>query len=213
MPENDPKCEGLEETSENGAGFVWLGIVEPELHAHPFEPVLGVPVPVTMPVTVMRCQIARQATSSAAGRLAARAHPARVLTLIISDVPGDDPAVIGSGPTVADPTTSEEARSIIRKYHLDVPRHVLDFLESPQSETPKPGDPRLARAEAKVIAAASQSLAAAAHAAHAAGLSVINLGDRIEGEARVLLDEVTTHSARRCTGDAATEIGPSPTPK
>jgi hydroxypyruvate reductase len=135
------------------------------------------------PIGEMNC-LRKHLSMLKGGRLAARAHPARVLTLIVSDVPGDDPAVIGSGPTVADPTTSEEARSIIRKYHLDVPRHVLDFLESPQSETPKPGDPRLARAEAKVIAAASQSLAAAARAAQAAGWSVVNLGDRIEGEAR-----------------------------
>ena len=78
------------------------------------------------------------------GRLAAAAHPAKVVSLLISDVPGDDPAVIGSGPTVADPTTFAEARAILRQYRIEPPAAVLRHLSEARDETPKPGDPRLA---------------------------------------------------------------------
>jgi glycerate 2-kinase len=135
------------------------------------------------PISEMNC-VRKHLSLLKGGRLAVRAYPARVLALIISDVPGDDPAVIASGPTIADPTTSEEARAIVAKYNLKLPSRVTNFLESPQSETPKPGDPRLITAEARIIAAPSQSLAAAARQAEAAGWQPLNLGDRIEGEAR-----------------------------
>jgi hydroxypyruvate reductase len=134
------------------------------------------------PIAQMNC-LRKHLSMLKGGRLAARAYPARLLSLIISDVPGDDPAVIASGPTVADRSTSEEARAVIRQYGLRLPPQVMAFLESPQSETPKPGDPRLARAEARIIAAPSQSLVAAARIAAERGWNVINLGDRIEGEA------------------------------
>ena len=117
------------------------------------------------------------------GRLAAAAYPAKVVSLIISDVPGDDPAIVASGPTVPDPSTREEAIAIIRKYKLDLPRHVWLFLESDDAETPKPGDPRFAQVETHLIATPAQSLAAAARVASAAGYRVIDLGDRVEGEA------------------------------
>jgi glycerate 2-kinase len=104
-------------------------------------------------------------------------------------VPGDDPSVIASGPTVPDRSTSAEALAILRKYDLRLPRHVLAFLSRPESETLKAGDPRLARAEAKIIAAPSQSLAAAARRAREAGFAVIDLGDRIEGEARRVAED------------------------
>jgi len=74
------------------------------------------------------------------GRLARRAHPARIVTLAISDVPGDDPAVIGSGPTVPDPTTLADARAIVAKYRLDLPQAVTRALEDPSNESPKPAD-------------------------------------------------------------------------
>lgn len=135
------------------------------------------------PIAEMNC-LRKHLSMLKGGRLAARAYPARVVSLIISDVPGDDPAVIASGPAVADPTTSEEARAIIRKYGLDLPPRVMQFLSSPEAETPKPGDPRLAAAEAIIIATASQSLKAAARVAENSGWNVINLGDRVEGEAR-----------------------------
>jgi len=133
----------------------------------------------------MNC-LRKHISSLKGGRLALRAFPARVLSLIISDVPGDDPAVIASGPTVADPTTREDALAIVRKYGLKLPKSVLDFLSTPAAETPKASDPRLARAEAKIIATASLSLAAATAAAEQAGWNVLNLGDRIEGEARLV---------------------------
>jgi glycerate 2-kinase len=135
------------------------------------------------PIAEMNC-LRKHLSMLKGGRLAARAYPARVVSLIISDVPGDDPAVIASGPAVADPTTSEEARAIIRKYGLDLPPRVMQFLSSPEAETPKPGDPRLAAAEAIIIATACQSLKAAARVAESAGWNVMNLGDRVEGEAR-----------------------------
>ncbi|MHB1217336.1 MAG: glycerate kinase type-2 family protein [Alphaproteobacteria bacterium] len=118
------------------------------------------------------------------GRLAAAAHPASVVTLLISDVPGDDPATIGSGPTVPDPTRYADARAVIAKYGIDVPASVRARLEAGLDETPKPGDPRLARASATIIATPRQALEAATAKAHAFGYEPVVLGDRIEGEAR-----------------------------
>jgi hydroxypyruvate reductase len=120
------------------------------------------------------------------GRLAAAASPARIVSLLISDVPGDDPATIASGPTVADPTTREEAIAIIARYGLNVDEAVAAFLRSDDAETPKPGDRRLAGADARLIAAPSLSLAAAAALAREHGLNPILLGDAVEGEARAV---------------------------
>ncbi len=118
------------------------------------------------------------------GRLAAACAPARVLTLLISDVPGDDPAVIASGPTVPDPTTFADARAILRKYAITEPRAVIEHLEAAAEETPKPGDPRLARCETRMIAAPQLALEAAAAVARAAGVTPLILGDALEGESR-----------------------------
>ncbi len=118
------------------------------------------------------------------GRLAAAAYPARVVTLVISDVPGDDPAIIASGPTVPDPTTFADARSILAKYEISPPAAVTAHLAEARDETPKPGDPRLARAEVHVIATAQASLMASAEAAGSAGVAPLVLGDAIEGESR-----------------------------
>jgi len=118
------------------------------------------------------------------GRLAAAAHPARLVTLLISDVPGDDPSVIASGPTVPDPTTFADALAILRKYRVMQPRAAVAHLERAAEETPKPGDPRLTGAETVMIATAQRSLEAAAETASAAGLAPLILGDAIEGEAR-----------------------------
>ena len=118
------------------------------------------------------------------GRLAAAAYPARVVTLAISDVPGDDPAVIASGPTVADPSTCEEALAILDRYRIEAPHAVRAVLASGVSETPKPGDVRLAHAEYRLIATPQGALVAAAEAARAAGVAPLILGDAIEGEAR-----------------------------
>ncbi len=118
------------------------------------------------------------------GRLAMRAWPARVVALMISDVPGDDPATIASGPTVADPTTAGEARAVLEKYGLAVPEPVARWLADPRAETPKPGDEGVSRTRNVVVAAPSLSLAAAREIAEAEGCRILDLGDCVEGEAR-----------------------------
>ncbi|KQW87092.1 hydroxypyruvate reductase [Massilia sp. Root418] len=118
------------------------------------------------------------------GRLALACGKARVVTLLISDVPGDDPRVIASGPTLQDATTSTEALAILRKYKIDIPQSVHAHLESPASETPKPGDPRFERNSHYVIATAQDALEAAADKARDAGITPYILSDGIEGEAR-----------------------------
>jgi glycerate 2-kinase len=126
------------------------------------------------------------------GRLAAAAAPARVVTLAISDVPGDDPAVIASGPTVPDPTTFADARAVLAKYRIAEPAAVIAHLAAAAEETPKPGDPAFARARFELIASPQQALDAAADAALARNITPIVLSDRIEGEAR---DVAAVHAA------------------
>ncbi|CAN5221562.1 glycerate kinase [soil metagenome] len=154
------------------------------------------------PIGEMNC-VRKHLSALKGGRLAAAAYPARVVTLIISDVPGDDPAVVGSGPTVADPTTRADALAIIAKYHLDIPTHVRAFLASGAAETPKPGDIRLAQARAEMIATPARSLIQAAKIAQEAGYAVADLGDRVEGEARDLARE---HAALALCGTGKTAI-------
>ena len=131
----------------------------------------------------MNC-VRKHLSSMKGGRLAQACHPARVFTLVISDVPGDDPAVVASGPTVADNTTREEALAIIRRYGIKVPTAVTAWLARPESETPKTGDARLARCETRVISTARAALMAAAEVARAHGVTPLVLGDMIEGESR-----------------------------
>ncbi|MEI4471685.1 glycerate kinase type-2 family protein [Frigidibacter sp. MR17.24] len=118
------------------------------------------------------------------GRLAAACHPARVLTLMISDVPGDDPSVIASGPTVADGTTVDDALEVLRRYSIAPSPAVARALARPEAESVKPGDPRLARAEARIVASPTKALKAAAEAAQTRGMTCHVLGDSLEGEAR-----------------------------
>ena len=120
------------------------------------------------------------------GRLAVAAAPASVTTWIISDVPGDDPSLVGSGPTLADATTLADARQVIARYRLDVPAHVLRALDDPANETPVPGDPAFAAHETRIVASARTALDSAASLAAQLGLAVTSLGDRLEGEARAL---------------------------
>ena len=126
------------------------------------------------------------------GRLAKRASPAKVVTLAISDVPGDDPAVIGSGPTIPDPSTLEDARAIAARYGLALPDAVRRALEDPANETPKPGDEVFAATDYRIVARPADALAAAAGRAKAAGYECIVLGGRLQGEAR----EVAAEHAR-----------------
>ena len=130
------------------------------------------------------------------GRLAKAAYPAQVVALMISDVPGDDPSIIASGPTVPDPSTNADALAIIAKYAIKVPDSVMACLRT-NEETPKPGDPCFDRVENIMIATPQASLEAAAEVARQAGVTPVILGDSIEGEAR---DVALVHAgiARQC---------------
>jgi len=123
------------------------------------------------------------------GRLARHAYPARVVTIAISDVPGDDPAVIGSGPTVPDPTTLADARAVIGKYKLDVPASVTRALNDAANESPKLGDAVFAVSEFHLAVRPADSFAAAEKAVRAAGYECISLGADVEGEAREVANE------------------------
>lgn len=134
-------------------------------------------------ISEMNC-VRRHLSAIKGGRLALACHPARVHNLLLSDVPGDDPVDIASGPTVADATTRADAIDIARRYGIAVPDPVMAVLASDAAETVKPGNPRLPRIDTTFIAAPRMALEAAADVARAAGLSVHVLGDAIEGEAR-----------------------------
>jgi glycerate 2-kinase len=118
------------------------------------------------------------------GRLALHAHPAKLMTIAISDVPGDDPSAIGSGPTIPDPTTLRDARAIVAKYNLGVPDSITRALNESKNETPKPGDSIFAGSQLVLAARPADAMRAAEAAVRAAGYDCISLGDRIEGEAR-----------------------------
>jgi len=122
------------------------------------------------------------------GRLARRAYPAALVTIAISDVPGDEPSAIGSGPTVPDPTTLADARAIIAKYALTIPETIVRALADPANESVKPSDPAFARSRFALAARPADSLRAAEAAARAAGYEVVLLGDSLEGEARMVAD-------------------------
>jgi len=134
-------------------------------------------------ISEMNC-VRRHLSGIKGGRLAAACAPATVHTLLISDVPGDDPVDIASGPTVADTSTPGDALAILDRYGIQVPSAVRRLLESGANDTVKPGDARLARATHAIIATPQQSLEAAAAVARDAGYPVCILGDAIEGEAR-----------------------------
>ena len=134
-------------------------------------------------ISEMNC-VRKHLSAIKGGRLAAAAYPARVLTLAISDVPGDDLTVIGSGPTVADPTTLADARAIIQNYAIDAGPAIIKALENPLSETPKLDDERLQGIETLLIATPQMAMEAAAEVARGAGIAPVILGDSIEGEAR-----------------------------
>lgn len=131
------------------------------------------------PIGEMNC-LRKHLSAIKGGRLAEMAAPAKIVTLLISDVPGDDPSVIASGPTIADPSTLAEARAVIDKYNIETSDAVRAYLEDPAHETPK----TLPDSTVKIIAKAQDSLDAAANYAQAQGITPVILGDAIEGEAR-----------------------------
>ena len=134
-------------------------------------------------ISEMNC-VRRHLSSIKGGRLAAACHPAKVLTLLISDVPGDNPMDIASGATVADLTTCEDALAIIKRYRIELPPAAQRLLESGESESVKPGDPRLAASDTRIITAPQMALEAAARVALEAGVTPYILSDSLEGEAR-----------------------------
>lgn len=139
-------------------------------------------------ISEMNC-VRKHLSAIKGGRLAAAVYPATVLTLAISDVPGDDPAVIASGPTVADPTTLADARAVLDKYAIVPGEAVAAALNDETSETLKPGDNRLTMSELVLIATPAMALGAAAETAAKAGIEPVVLGDAIEGEAREVARE------------------------
>lgn len=128
--------------------------------------------------------VRRHLSAVKGGRLAAACHPARVVTLAISDVPADEPADIGSGPTAPDATTCADALAVLARYGIEPPPAVRELLESGRGESVKPGDERLARHELRLIATPQMALEAAAQVAREAGVTPVLLGDAIEGESR-----------------------------
>lgn len=142
-------------------------------------------------ISEMNC-VRKHLSAIKGGRLALACAPARVVTLLISDVPGDDPGVIASGPTLPDPTTCAESLAILKKYKIEIPGNILQHLESGAGETPKPGDERFARNEHHVIATAQHALEAAAEKARAAGITPYILSNDLEGESR---DVGSVHAA------------------
>ena len=135
------------------------------------------------PIDAMNC-VRKHLSAIKGGRLALAAWPARVVTLVVSDVPGDDPAVVASGPTLADSSTSADALRILEQYAVPISPAVRALLADPANETPKPGDARLAGHHAAIIATAQEALDAAARAASAAGYTPLILSNSMEGEAR-----------------------------
>jgi hydroxypyruvate reductase len=154
-------------------------------------------------ITEMNC-VRKHLSAIKGGRLAAAAFPTPMVTLTISDVPGDDPSVIASGPTVGDATTVADARAILARYTIAVPNAVAAHLAGPAAETPKPGDDVLSHARQIMVATPLASLEAAAAVARASGVTPLILGDALEGEAR---DVALVHAgiARFCakTGQPA----------
>jgi hydroxypyruvate reductase len=131
----------------------------------------------------MNC-VRRHLSAIKGGRLAAACHPAHVVTLLISDVPGDAPFDIASGPTVGDPSTCRDALEIVRRYGIALPPNVRQVLDSGTGESVKPGDPRLVGHDVRFVATPQMALEAAARVAEEAGVAVHILGDSLEGEAR-----------------------------
>jgi hydroxypyruvate reductase len=167
----------------SGGGSALLALPAPGLTLDDKQAVTRALLKCGAPISEINC-VRKHLSAVKGGRLARASQPASVGSLIISDVPGDDPATVASGPTVPDATTREQASAILRKYNIAVPERVQAWLDNPASETPKPGDAAFARVDNRVVASARNSLNAAIRIAQAEGMRVIDLGDDIEGEAR-----------------------------
>jgi hydroxypyruvate reductase len=135
------------------------------------------------PISAMNT-VRKHVSAIKGGRLAAAAYPARVVSLVVSDVPGDDPAIVSSGPTIADASTQADALRIIERYNLSLPERLMAWIASDAAAAPRPDDPAFGRNDVRLIASASVSLEAAAAQARAASINAVILSDAIEGEAR-----------------------------
>ncbi len=167
----------------SGGGSALLSLPAPGLSLEDKQAVNRALLKCGATISEMNC-LRKHLSAIKGGRLAAAAAPARTVSLLISDVPGDDPSIIASGPTVPDPSSAADALAVLEKYAIEAPEAVATHLRGGRDETPKPGDPRLAGAETVLIASPQESLEAAARAAREAGVTPYILGDRIEGEAR-----------------------------
>lgn len=135
------------------------------------------------PISAMNA-VRKHVSGIKGGRLAAAAWPAKVVSLVVSDIPGDDPALVASGPTIPDETNREDALKVIERYRFDLPETVMAFIRSEKSAAPDPSGPRFARNTVRLVASAAVSLEAAAERARAVGVEAVILSDAIEGEAR-----------------------------
>jgi len=135
------------------------------------------------PISAMNA-VRKHLSAIKGGRLAAAAYPARVVSLIVSDIPGDNPALVSSGPTIPDAATRQDALAIVKAYGLRLPAAAIRHLHSHLADAPKPDDPRFARNEVHIVASAARSLEAAAAEAQKQGITPVILSDAIEGEAR-----------------------------
>ena len=135
------------------------------------------------PISAMNC-VRKQVSRIKGGRLAMQAYPARVFSLIVSDIPGDNPAHVASGPTVPDMGTLSEARDIVARYKMDLPQSIIAHLNREASDAPRPDDPKLSRNEYHIIASARVSLQAAAELSREKGVPAVILSDSVEGETR-----------------------------
>jgi glycerate 2-kinase len=167
----------------SGGGSALLALPAPGLSLDDKRAVNGALLKCGANIGEMNC-VRKHLSAIKGGRLAAAAAPARVVSLLISDVPGDDPAVIASGPTVPDPTTFADALAVLQKHRIAEPATAIAHLKAAKHETLKPGDPRFARVETKIIARPQDALEAAADVARRVGITPVILGDSIEGEAR-----------------------------
>lgn len=156
------------------------------------------------PISDMNC-VRKHLSAVKGGRLADRAYPARLVTIAISDVPGDDRSVIASGPTVPDPTTCEMAREIVRRYGIKLPDAATEWLNRPEAETPKPGDPIFDGTDYVMASRPADMIAAVVAAAETSGLEVMCLGADVEGEAELVGREhaaiALEMAANRASGD------------
>jgi hydroxypyruvate reductase len=135
------------------------------------------------PISVMNA-VRGQFSAIKGGRLAHVAHPAKVVTMVVSDVPGDDPAQVASGPTIPSTTSRDEVRSLIKVWNIPLKPRLAQWLETEDSEAPHPHDPAFARDEVVIVASARKSLAAAAECAREIGIPAVIISDKIEGEAK-----------------------------